>query len=61
MIQTDLFDPQPPDETQPCTRCGATIITQHFTPGHVSSEFVGEDGECWKCSRRARLTTPTLR
>ncbi len=61
MMQGELFETLPPDEVVVCTQCGASIVTQHFTVGHVESEFQGEDGECWKCSeakRKARRREP---
>ena len=49
--QTEMFETLVPDETAICTKCGKTIITQHFTPGHVESEYVGKNGECFRCSK----------
>lgn len=52
-LQADLFRTQPelpPDEVETCTGCGATILTQHFTPGHIESEFIGDEGQCFRCA-----------
>ena len=50
--QTEMFGSLPPDEIVLCSRCGKEIVTQHFTEGMVSSEFVSERGECFRCSRK---------
>ena len=52
MDQIEMFETLPPDETAICTKCGKEIVTQHFTEGMVSSEFVSEKGECFRCSRK---------
>lgn len=50
--QLELFAPRlPPDVIVPCTVCGKLIVVQHFTEGHVLSEFTGENGECFKCEK----------
>ena len=59
--QGELFETLPSDEAQPCSRCGKGIVTQHFTAGHVESEFVGGHGECWDCSERERKAKRRLR
>jgi hypothetical protein len=50
--QIDLFEILPLDESQPCAQCGGIIVTQHFTPGHVESEYVSDEGLCWRCSKK---------
>ena len=51
-LKFDIFPVLPPDEITFCTSCGRLIILQRFTLGMVSSEFVSEKGECFKCSRK---------
>lgn len=60
--QLSLFEPLLIDEIEHCTECGRAIVTQHFTLGCVSSEFIDEQGRCFKCNKTARaaMTRPTL-
>jgi len=40
--------------TQPCKLCGKPITVEMITKEYVYSEYVGKQGECFKCAARLR-------
>jgi hypothetical protein len=44
----------PPDETVLCSECRRVIVTQHWIPGGVSSEYRDAQGRCFECNINVR-------